>query len=143
MWRCVELSDFYTGEYCRPGKVEPLRVVPPTEVPPKPPVSEPATPSPAKFKVLFKKVKRVTKAGTAFLQVQVTGKGYLVAKSGTVRKVVHNRGGEDALGPEPGQGQGSDRPQPDGPGAGDGEDHLHPDEGAKVVKTRPLVLVKE
>jgi hypothetical protein len=37
MWRCVQLSEFYLPHHCRPGTVEPLTMVAPTNVPPTPP----------------------------------------------------------------------------------------------------------
>jgi Asp-tRNA(Asn)/Glu-tRNA(Gln) amidotransferase A subunit family amidase len=39
MWRCVELSDFYSPHHCRPGMVEPLMMTPP-EAGPIPPAGD-------------------------------------------------------------------------------------------------------
>lgn len=100
MWRCVELSEFYSPQYCRPGTVDALVVEPPVDPPvvppttpeptptPVPPAPVPVDPAPVKAKVVLQQVKRVKSAGTAFIRVRVSGKGYLVAKSKTVRKVV-------------------------------------------------------
>ncbi|MBK5221089.1 MAG: hypothetical protein JJE35_15120, partial [Thermoleophilia bacterium] len=44
MWRCVELSSFYSPRYCRPGQVDPLVLTPPT--PPAPPAPTPAIGTP-------------------------------------------------------------------------------------------------
>jgi Asp-tRNA(Asn)/Glu-tRNA(Gln) amidotransferase A subunit family amidase len=45
MWRCVELSDFYSPHHCRPGMVDPLPLVPPVEPVGPSPAAE--TPAPA------------------------------------------------------------------------------------------------
>jgi Asp-tRNA(Asn)/Glu-tRNA(Gln) amidotransferase A subunit family amidase len=144
MWRCVELSAFYTGEYCRPGMVEPLAVVPPAEVPPTPPVSGPATPAPAKVEVLLKKVKKLTTSGTALLQVRVSGKGTLVAKSGTVRKVVRRpQAAKSIWVPIRAKGKALATLNETGQAQVTVKITFTPAAGDKVVKTRTLVLVKE
>lgn len=65
-----------------PSSATPPDVIPPLEGGPAPaPVAVPA-------KLLFKKMKRVKSSGAVFIKVRVSGKGYLVAKSGQVRRVV-------------------------------------------------------
>jgi len=85
---------------------EPVAVTPAppaeTVAPPgaQPPVESEVTPpvaAPVKAKVFFKKLKKIKKAGTAFIKVRVTGRGYLAAKSNQVRKVVRKPKSAQAL----------------------------------------------
>ncbi|HZO05983.1 MAG TPA: amidase family protein [Solirubrobacterales bacterium] len=78
MYRCVELSEFYSPHHCRPGLVEPLVVVPPTDGPPSPPPA----------------------AGTPKLTVKAVPKSRIVGaarKTVTFRLVARN-GGDAATG---------------------------------------------
>jgi hypothetical protein len=81
MWRCVPLSGFYSPHHCRPGSVDPLVEPGLGPVPA-------AAPSRPVARVLFNKIKRNKRAGTAFIRVHVSSSGYLVSKGKTVRKVV-------------------------------------------------------
>jgi Asp-tRNA(Asn)/Glu-tRNA(Gln) amidotransferase A subunit family amidase len=77
MWRCVELSDFYSPHHCRPGQVDPLPVVAPEPGNPGPapePTPTAETPAPAPGP-----------AGVAKLTLEVKPKSRTV---GAGRKVV-------------------------------------------------------
>ena len=60
MYRCVELSEFYSPHHCRPGTVEPLAVIPPDEVPP-----TPVPPAAGKAKISLKVAPKLLSVGPA------------------------------------------------------------------------------
>ena len=66
MWRCVELSDFYSPHHCRPGTVDPLPTVAPEE-PGKP--ETPVTPPVGTAKLTLKVAPKKLSVGPARKQV--------------------------------------------------------------------------
>jgi amidase len=134
-------------------RYDPDSVAEPVSASPAPPSSssppaatKPTEPGPAviKTKALFKKLKRVTKAGTAFVKVRVSGEGRLVAVSSSVRKVVRRpKAAKSVWIPIRAKGKALATLKKKGHVKVKVKLVFTPAGGAKVVKTRSVTLVKK
>lgn len=150
----LESNGHVETTYAPALRYDPGSVVEPVDVTPAPPaktdtppgaltpVEEVVTPVAPKF--LFKKLKRVKAVGTAFVEVRVTGKGYLVAESGQVRKVVRRPQAAMTLWiPIRAKGEALATLEKQGRAKVQVKISFLPAGGTKTVKTKTLVLVKK